>query len=507
MKRLLALLLSALLLLGTVPALAADYPIEERFYRQMIESAYRGTVTFEVTGNGTRLMDDTAWGLLKAIAPQLSIEINHSLMRGEGQADVTLLLEGSPAGKTILLYNDTLLGLSSDLLAGSGTYYTASRNWELKELVKPLMQGESEWPPMERVVAAIETAPQEWRERASGYLSPYQLKLDIWMNGYASSSAGLVDNVPYAEFRYSIPAQALKAEIKQLMVDFYADNQLLALLRELLTAEEAAAYLQPSAQSQLFSMIDSLRLEGSVEITRRYDGKGNALLDQITLPFAENQRLSYLTIALDAQKGTPCLQVSGQTRSDVDFALSCTFDQAEGIYSGSVDISLPEEENASFVVSDQAANRRSIAFDYNFSLDLGEEKYVLSTNRYERALEATLLLRPREGDESMPTQSLALKASFSSSGNTQRSATQLNGSLTWRDLDADASITATLASRTAAPFAVTSLDQVTGALRVDLMNDAGRAALLQRWSVTSQEWLQKLITSLMLSMTGTVPQG
>ena len=33
------------------------------------------------------------------------------------------------------------------------------------------------------------------------------------------------------------------------------------------------------------------------------------------------------------------------------------------------------------------------------------------------------------------------------------------------------------------------------------------AALLQRWSVTSQEWLHKLITSLMLSMTGTVPQG
>ena len=107
----------------------------------------------------------------------------------------------------------------------------------------------------------------------------------------------------------------------------------------------------------------------------------------------------------------------------------------------------------------------------------------------------------------MPTQSLALKAAFSSSGNTQRSATQLNGSLTWRDLDADASITATLASRTAAPFAVSSLDQVTGALRVDLMNDAGRAALLQRWSVTSKEWLQKLITSLMLSMTDTVPQG
>ena len=494
MKRLIALLLAALLLAGT-SAWAEELTLDQKFARQVQESAFKGSVTFTVSGNATKTLDSVTWAALKTLAPRLSIETDHSYVRaqGGGQATMSLLLDGENAGKTTLLYNDSLAGLTSEVLTAQPTWYAAARTWDVTQLFQSAIQGNKAWPPIWRVLWAVHSAPEAWRTRAEAYLTPYETKLGVWMSGYVKVSS---TNNETTELHCLVPAQALKAEIKQLMVDFYADSGLLSLLREIVTAKEASAYLQPAMRETFFSLLDQTELEGDIEIIRRYDTKGEALLDQISLPFAKDQALSHLTISVSPDAGGEKWEFLGQTREGVDFDFTC-IQGKDLIFSGSAALLLPaeKEDTQSFVVVEGEPERQSIAFDYNFSWDPGEEKYTLTSDRFERTMKGTLLIKPQHSDV-LPNQTVETEIHLSS-GSSQRSATRLEATLTWRDLDTDASVTAALSGRTAAPFTVETLNGVSNAVRVDLLSSTAYPGLVQGWQDHAQTWLQGLMGRLL----------
>ena len=482
MKRLTAWALAALMLLSLcAPALADTYTLAEKFYIQAFrESAYRGTVTMTVEGNGSAVIGAAEWAALKNLAPKLSLTVEHTTTRDrdEGQAAFTLLLNGSENMKTTLMYDEKLLGVSSTLMGGTNAYFTAARDWDLTRLAQSLLQGDNAWPPVWRMLLAANNASDEWKARAKERTTIYETKLGLWLNGYASFATGRENNISYSELSCLIPAQAIKAEIKQLLVDFYNDAELLTLLREVVTAQEAAAYLQPAVMNDLFAMLDELKLQGDVKIVRRYDSMGGALLDSITLPFAENGRLSQLTVSLVTEEAGKKWVLEGIMNDTTEFAFSCLTGE-EMIYTGFVELLLPQQENTGFVVSDGTADRKSVAFDYSLSWEPGEDQYTLSNDRFTRDMKGTLLIRPR-GASNLPEQSVTLEASLAS-GSSQRSATQLNGKLTWRDMESGASIVLDLASRTVSPFAYTRPSNLTNAVRVDLLNQESRTALVQSW--------------------------
>jgi len=504
MKRLLALILAVLMLLCAVSAHAADYPIEEKFYRQMLESAYRGAITFSVSGTKSDAIPPATFLMLKSLAPRLTLEGDHSFMRGDGQATLRLMLDGKSAGETSLLYNGSLMGIASDLLAGKGVYYTAAQGWDASALLLSSLQGDSAWPVLWPALLTGSSAPAEWQEKLQEHLLSYETKLGVWMNGYAVLSSGADDGVNYSQLQCTIPAQALKAQIKQLLIDFYEDQELLTHLKEVLTARQAAAYLQPAMQNVFFTMLDALVLEGNIEIIRRYDAYGHALIDSISLPFPEGHALNNLTIAVTPEETQQKWSFIGQLQDGTDFDISC-IPSEEMIYTGSFNLVLPEKKEAdSFVVEEATAEREIVAFDYNLIWEPGEEIYTLATDRCTRTLKGSLVIKPREGYDA-PTQSLSLTVDFSS-GSSQRSATQLNATLVWQDLDGDASITATLTSKTAAPFAVGSLDSVSGAMRIDQMDAQAHEALLEYWSQRADAWLEGLMPQLMPALFITAPK-
>ena len=500
MKRIAALLLAALLALTAVSAFAEDYTLEEKFYQQAFkESAYRGTVTFAVSGTGTKAMDAMTWAALKALAPRLSLSLEHATTAGkdEGQGTLTLTLDGKTSAKTTVMYDEKLVAFASTLLGGEKVYYSADRNWNLSALLENLIQRDSQWPPIARLIAAIQTAPEEWQNRAKERIALYETKLGLWLNGYASFSTGRENNVAYSELSCVIPAQSVKAEIKQLMVDLYGDSALLSLLREIATPQEAAAYLQPSMMNTLFGMLDNVKLEGEVKVVRRYDAMGDALLDQISLPFAENSVVRSLTVAVTPAEGGQNIALQGALNNGTEFDISCLASN-DMIYTGSVTLVLPETESTGFVVNETANDLTLISFDYNLIWEPGKDEYTLATDRFNRTIKGSVVIRPRkEGvssaiQQSFPEQSLTLEAAMSS-GSSKRSATQLNGTLTWRDLDSGASISAILTSRTVSPFGYSTPSSLTGALRIDLMTDASRAALVQGWTETAAAYLSQLL--------------
>jgi hypothetical protein len=215
--------------------------------------------------------------------------------------------------------------------------------------------------------------------------------------------------------------QAVKAEIKQLLVDFYSDDALLSLLKEIFTPSESAAYLQSNMQDTFFAMLDALELDGHIEIIRRYDAMGNAMLDQIVLPFAQNQSLSRLTISVYPVEAGQCWDFAADLSSDESIRFTCVISE-DHIATGALEMMMAEETEEDISAGDENPKKRAIAFDYNLSWDWGEEIYTLSTDKFERAMNATLVIKPREGMDA-PVQSFSLEALFSS-GSSQRSATR-----------------------------------------------------------------------------------
>ena len=193
MKRGIALLLAALLALACLPALAEDYTLAEKFYQQAVkESAYKGTVTLSVSGAGTAAIGNAEWTALKSLAPRLSLSIEHATTpyRDEGQATVTLTLDGKTSSKLTYLYDEQLMAFSGTFLGGDSAYYSAARSWNMTELLESFLSDNSEWPPVWQVILAIENAPQEWKDRADPRIGVYETKLGLWLNGYAKFSTG-----------------------------------------------------------------------------------------------------------------------------------------------------------------------------------------------------------------------------------------------------------------------------------------------------------------------------
>ncbi len=489
MKRMTALVLAALLILAGVSAWAEGYTLQEKFYRQAFqESAYKGTVTFTAEGSGTSVIAPSVWTALRSLAPRLSLAFDHTTTRerDEGQASLTVTLNGAESSRTVFSYDDKLMGISSTLFGSGNILYTAARNWDLTRLFQSLIKDGSVWPPVWRMLLAAQNASQEWKTRAAERLAVYETKVGIWLNGYAAYSTGRENGAAYSQLACTIPAQAVKAEIQQLLVDFYNDSDLLTLLREIATPQEASAYLQPGMRDTIFSMLDALDLKGEVEVVRRFDAKGGAMLDKVTMPFAEGSRISSLTVSMYPETGGQCRRAVGTLSDGTEFDVSCVAGE-DMIFTGSVELVLPKEsETASFVVSEAAPERKSVAFDYSLTWEPDEEVYTLSTDRSTQNIKGALLIRPRAGSE-LPEQALTLDATFSSASS-QRAATYLNGTLAWRDLDGEASITAVLSSKTAAPFAYNTPSSQSSAIRIDLMTQESRGVLVKTWMERIQSY-------------------
>ena len=266
MKKWIALLLAAALALGCVPALAESYTVDQKFWGQVQENGLRVSVTFSVAGDKTALIAPETWAALQALAPRLSLEGENSAQKsGAGQAGARVLLDGQAVGMADVRYDNGLIAWTSDLLSDSGAFYAASQDWNPLELLETALRQNQAWPSLALALLSAKSAPQEWQSRAQPLLEPYQTKLGVWLNGYAVVSNGTQDGVAYTELACRIPVQAVKAEIKQLLIDFYADEALLSLLREVFTAQEAAAYLQSGMRDTFFTLLDQLEISGEAE--------------------------------------------------------------------------------------------------------------------------------------------------------------------------------------------------------------------------------------------------
>ena len=499
MKRLTALILSLLLALSALPALAASHPLLEKFRGQLVEQGFKGTVTFAASGDTTTALSADAWSWLKNAAPRVKLEATHSFHgKANGKAVLNLLMDGQTEGRTTLLYNKSIMGVSSDLLGGyNQVWYTAARAWSPAILLQSMVEEDTTWPPVWRLVTAVEGAPEEWRIRASQHLVKYETRLGEWINGYAKISTIRKSKKDYTQYTCTIPAADVKKEISALLGEFYADSALLDLLKEIASPEEAAAYLQPGMQKTLVNRVNKLELTGNVTILRQFDSAGVTVLDQVELPFAAGQAVTSLTIKVEPSGKDQRWTFQGTGREESEFTVVCTAGE-DKTYAGSAVLRLPKTESNALLgalpLFEDAGSQWYTAFDYALSWDEGQQEYNLSTDRFLQTVKGSLAITPQNVD--LSAQELTLEANFSSASS-ERSATRIEASLRWQDKQTDASVTVSLSGRTAAPTEVTKLSEVPNRQRVDRMATSAYPGLLKTWRQQSVQWLTELVGRLL----------
>lgn len=116
--------------------------------------------------------------------------------------------------------------------------------------------------------------PDEWLAPA---LETCLTRMDIWMEGYRGSTelGKLEDGTGTVSTQYRIAPSNVKAQLKQLILDVLADDDLIQRLKNHFGEEQAAQYLNPEWQPYYFAAVDALPLEGDLVIDRRVSLKAS----------------------------------------------------------------------------------------------------------------------------------------------------------------------------------------------------------------------------------------
>lgn len=129
-------------------------------------------------------------------------------------------------------------------------------------------------------------------------------KIDLWIEGYRKGTEldKLTDGTSTMHVEYTIPPAAIKAQLKQMMLDMLSDPDSLGILQAFLTREQAVLLLNPEKQPFYFFAIDELPLSGDMIIQRTVSLKGETLALHLSLPLFDQQG-GQVTLTYDRQAG------------------------------------------------------------------------------------------------------------------------------------------------------------------------------------------------------------
>ena len=135
-------------------------------------------------------------------------------------------------------------------------------------------------------------------------LDPYATKIDLWIEGYRQNAIlnKSQDGVTTMRVDYTIPAVAIKAQLKQFVLDMLADTELLTRLRTFLPESEAERYLNPDRQTYYFYAIDQLPMAGDMTISRTLSLQGDTLALTLSMPMYDRDG-GAVTLRYDRHKG------------------------------------------------------------------------------------------------------------------------------------------------------------------------------------------------------------
>ncbi|MBR6525038.1 MAG: hypothetical protein IKT57_03625 [Clostridia bacterium] len=496
MKKIVALLMVGCLLFSSCGgALASapitDYTLEDKWELQMQGSGFKGQVSFAVEGDYAFGMDESLWQTLRMLLPAVTLDIR-SMPRSENRdTQVQVLIRDEESAYMKVLTDGQQYVLRSNLLGEDEYNYAFDKQFDPSRL---FTQGdEGKWPDLNKTLLRILTADEGWKEKAEPMFSVYTSRIALWMQEYMQVN-GLENEDGYQTYMgCSIPAEDVKVFIKRMLAGLFEDEEMLSLLREVLTKDEQAAYLDKGNQEIFFIMLDLLPMEGDVEIQRVYDEKGTLILDTITLPFAENSSLSLLNITVQQVENLPTTTVSGSYRDGRSFEVNLRRVD-EDTWTGSVrmDVAADEEKQLPAGVR---------AFVFNCAYDAGEETYDLENDLCQHLSDLSVLIKPAAEDTTGIRETTLSVRMDKTSKSSRRAATYITVDAALTDQESGSVLAMNVKCNTASPWTpdlIAGLE--TAPIRLDEMPLDEQQELGQMISVNADGWFRAQLMKLMSAL-------
>lgn len=464
MRKWMTALLTLVLLMGSVPVGAAGYTVDEKFLGQVQNQAVTGEIGFLVTGDTTAAMDSTFFALLKELLPETEITFGVTLYPKSPRGGYVKYKGADGQEKEVqFLLDDETLTLGGNALADENTFYVLEGQLSAAD--------ENQVPGIREILQMIENADDAWKERAQESLDYYQAMLSIWMNEYAGAAMGKEGDILYSQLSCTIPAAAVKEQVKVMLHEFYNDEQTLQLMMEVLGGTGAEIYLNPAMESVFCMMVDEAQLTGDVKVVRRFDSQGALLMDSFSLPLSAMELplfpgVKWQRVSLEVtEKGEITFTLEGVEGENIHFSLA---KPAGDKVTGQLAVDIMDEDGV----------MQHTGYAYEGSWQAMEETYTLQTDLCERLMQGTLTLTPDEKTEA-PRQQLTLDVRFTTSSG-KRDPAYLEANLVWTDLDGDAAMAAVLTAKTAMPFEVLSVDEIENKVSFNTLTQEEQAAVLQQ---------------------------
>lgn len=498
------LVLALALLPSAAPLLAADYTLEEKLSLQLKNgSGLTAEAKFSVTpGSGFTFMDEASSVLLAALLDGSVLKLKHIKTAGtdRGRQETNLSLLRTEEELAWFRYaEDRSVAVFSSSLLGTQTYAGARGDGLIADLA---LGGSAEWPDMLPILLTLMTADNEWSVRAAPLMQPYLSRLSIWLQSFTAISLERdVSGQPATRMTVEVTAPALKAQIKQLLMDLFKDADTLALLKEQLGARQAA-YMDPGMLNAFLSAVDSLPLSGNIVADRLFDDKGTLVFNSVSLPmagFRNMDTIDYVFTSKDEGEETsitvaflPPADAQRGGRIRLNFSGSPLEDGSGGFnWSGALGVLPAEVSEEGFAVEAEDAEPVEKVWSFRLFVLAGEEIYDLPSDRSSREYEVSLAIVPPDG---AGAQHLSVKAEMNSGSNT-RSATKFSADITLEDQETGASIVARVEGASVPPWSIAVLDPSLS-VRLDRLSSAQFVQIREQMQKTLEQSFAALTSAL-----------
>ena len=484
-KQWIALLLCLCLLSVSFSSLA-DVAVREstqldKLKGHWMNSSFQGTLTGTATQKGPAFADEVAWSVFRAYLQDYTVSYTHTNQNSTadlGSEDVLTLSNtaGDVSIRNIFVEDPNgIRYIRSPLLDDQGMYYAFDPSNDAVSLLTDAVS-ENAWPSLAHVVYAIATANEDWQKRAQASYNQFSIKVTGWLQNYAKTVTEADTEGRFVMTNeYEIPAGALLQEAKALLVDLFVDQDLLSLLREILTVDEQAAYLQKDMLWSFLSMIDKVKLNGDISVRRQFSAEnGDVIFESMRLPFAETFPLKEATIVHSVQEDGDLWQVRAELAQEsyqgalVDISAQS---MGSGVWVGDVKWTPAPSK-------DSVEEAKPLTFAYNLEWTGPEDVNDTYEQRYERNYKGTLVVK---ADESLnlPVMSLSFTNKIYSKLATLTAPTYLDAVLEWADLESGAGVTLTFSGKTSTRRTpIYMAEAIASALRLDMLSAESRASLL-----------------------------
>lgn len=286
MKRLMALLTALVCLAGASCAYAAqDYTVAEKLFKQLwAGSGFSGTLSISLTAReGAKAV---------STSKPIEVDVDYIYVReteteaAQHRADLTLRDGGDALSAAYVQYREGVLALQADVI---------SPDWYAFDQAQPV-QGADELlartgvPALSQTLLLFGTALAD-SDDLQQIIDPYLTRIDVWLEGYREAAVldKLEDGTTTMAVQYTLPAAAIKAQVKQMILDLFADSQALSVLGQALGDELCELYLNPGLKEWYFEAVDALPLAGEMTLSRTLSFKGDTLDLHLSLPLYDEQ--------------------------------------------------------------------------------------------------------------------------------------------------------------------------------------------------------------------------